>query len=301
MNRHVCTLKSYDTITQCKYCNSRHIRRDGFRQNKSGQVQIIECRDCRRKFSANIGFRYRRYDPKMISEAMHMYFSGMSVRSITALFETRGIDVDPSAIYRWIERYGQVADKKMETLHPGVGRTWRADEIYVKIGGKMNYLFASMDDDTRYWLSNDLADRKEGHDATKLFRDTMNHADKIPNSMITDGLGSYREAARETMPLTKHVREIHVQGKYRGKDNNNKMERLNGTIRDREQNFRGVKTVETALFCGMRVHYNHARKHLSLEKRTPGEAAGISIEGADKWRTMIQNGSVHIHQTGDRV
>ena len=157
-----------------------------------------------------------------------------------------------------------------------------------------------MDDTTRYWLSSDLAERKEGHDASKLFKDTINHVDKIPDTMITDGLGSYMEAAREVMPLAEHTREIHIQGRYKGKDNN-KMERLNGTIRDREQNFRGIKKKDTALFCGMRIHYNHVRKHLTLRKMTPGEAAGINIEGKDKWRTMMQNGSLHIHRTGDRV
>ena len=39
---------------------------------------------------------------------------------------------------------------------------------------------------------------------------------------------------------------------------------------------------------GLRVYYNHLRPHEALEDRTPGEAAGIIIEGKDKWKTMIQ-------------
>ena len=48
------------------------------------------------------------------------------------------------------------------------------------------------------------------------------------------------------------------------------------------------------------MNYNHARKHQAL-RRTPGEEAGLFVEGADKWRTMIQNGSRYLTQTGKRV
>ena len=34
---------------------------------------------------------------------------------------------------------------------------------------------------------------------------------------------------------------------------------------------------------------------------TPGEAAGINVEGRDKWRTMIQNGAYMLARTGGRV
>ena len=40
---------------------------------------------------------------------------------------------------------------------PRIGDWVRADEVWVKIAGKQCYLFASMDDDTRYWLASDLA------------------------------------------------------------------------------------------------------------------------------------------------
>ncbi len=33
-----------------------------------------------------------------------------------------------------------------------------------------NYLFASMDDDTRYWLANDIADSKFHHNADSLLQ-----------------------------------------------------------------------------------------------------------------------------------
>lgn len=50
----------------------------------------------------------------------------------------------------------------------------------------------------------------------------------------------------------------------------------------------------------MKVHYNHVRKHDAI-KKTPAEAAGISTEGANKWKTIIQNSSLHLIATDQRI
>lgn len=50
----------------------------------------------------------------------------------------------------------------------------------------------------------------------------------------------------------------------------------------------------------MRVHYNHVRKHDSI-KQTPAEAAGITTEGANKWKTIIRNSSLYLIAADQRV
>ena len=75
----------------------------------------------------------------------------------------------------------------------------------------------------------------------------------------------------------------------RDRDNNNKMERLNGEIRDREKVFRGLKKTDTAILDGMRVYYNYTKKHGALDGQTPAESALINVGGTNKWRTIIQN------------
>ena len=61
-------------------------------------------------------------------------------------------------------------------------------------------------------------------------------------TMITDGLPAYNDAYKKEFrtlrkPRTKHVRHI----KLKGDMNNNKMERLNGEIRQREKTMRGLE------------------------------------------------------------
>ena len=84
-------------------------------------VQLMKCNDCKKVFSANIGFRYRRHDSAVVSEAVHLYYSGMSVRAISDAFAVRGLDVDYSAIYRWVERYSKIAALYTDSLKPSVG------------------------------------------------------------------------------------------------------------------------------------------------------------------------------------
>lgn len=37
------------------------------------------------------------------------------------------------------------------------------------------------------------------------------------------------------------------------------------------------------------LYHNYFREHEGLEGKTPAEAAGIKIEGNNKWVTVIQN------------
>ena len=59
-----------------------------------------------------------------------------------------------------------------------------------------------------------------------------------------------------------------IAGK-RDSDNNNKMKRLNGEIRDREKVFRGLKKFDTPLIDGMKAYYSFTKKHGSLKGKTP--------------------------------
>lgn len=73
--------------------------------------------------------------------------------------------------------------------------------------------------------------------------------------------------------------------------NNNKMERINGEIRDREKVMRGLKSTDTPIIAGYQIFHNYLRPHEALKGKTPAEACGIKVEGDNKWITLIQNAS----------
>ena len=169
-----------------------------------------------------------------------------------------------------------------------------------------------VDDDTRYWLAGELADSKDKHDVDNIFRMTKDAAGgKNPTVLITDKLPAYQKAARKIFGnKTYHKSDAGIRSKRKGPNggstgnyhpSNNKMERLNGTIRDREKTFRGLGVSDIPVFDGMKVHYNHVRGHDALKNKTPAEAAGISTKGANKWKTIIQNSSLYLITTNQRV
>ncbi|MCJ7719613.1 transposase [Candidatus Bathyarchaeota archaeon] len=71
--------------------------------------------------------------------------------------------------------------------------------------------------------------------------------------------------------------------------NNNKMERFNGGVRDREKVMRGLKKDDTPILKGYQLFHNFVRPHEGLDGKTPSEACGIKVEGGNKWLTLIQN------------
>ena len=226
-----------------------------------------------------------------------MYFAGMSVRDIANHYEMMGIEVSHMTIYRWVSEYSKMTTNYLNGIIPRVGNWFRADEVWVKIAGKQCYLFASMDDDTRYWLASDLADNKFHHNADSLIAMTKKQAGKNPRNFITDGLPAYMKSSKKVFGKeTNHVRHIHLAGK-RDRDNNNKMERLNGEIRDREKVFRGLKKMDTGVLDGMRVYYNYTKKHAGINGMTPAQASLIEVDGKNKWKTIIQNASLHKENT----
>jgi putative transposase len=280
-------------VSNCQYCGSNNLKKDGVRKNKGGNIQKFYCRDCHKYFTINIGFEKMKHNPQAITSAMQLYFSGESLRNTMESLQLLGVQVSHQTVSNWIKKYVRLMQNYTETIVPKVGDTWRADEIYLKVRGNMKYLFSMMDDETRFWIAQEVAETKEKHDARTLFHRAKRLMGKQPKTLITDGLYAYSIANEQVFcqsdnPLehTKHIRKITLKGKVH---NNNKMERLNGEIRDREKTMRGLKRKRTPILAGYQIYHNYIRPHEALNGKTPSEACGITIEGKNKWQTLIQN------------
>ena len=280
-------------LSKCIFCNSDNLMRHGVRHNKGGDIQRFLCRNCGKVFTFNLGFEKMKHNPQAITSAMQLYFSGESLRHTQKSLELLGVQVSHKTVYFWIRKYVTLMQEYTEKIHPKVSDTWRADELWIKVKGNMKYLFALMDDEARFWIAQEVADTKETHDARNLFHLGKELMGKKPIKLITDGLGAYHDAYLKEFrtiahPRTEHVREIALKGDI----HNNKMERMNGEIRDREKTMRGLKIVNTPILKGIQIYHNYIREHETLGGATPSEACGIKVEGKNKWITLIQNASV---------
>ena len=280
-----------DDLKVCKYCDSSNIKKVGIRKTKQGNIQRFKCNECNKRFTTNFGFESMRYTDTIVTGALQMYFSGMSVRKIADHYDMLDIKVSYQTVYNWIVKYSKLISQYLKGITPRLSTWFKADEVWLNIKGKQNYLFASICDDTRFFIAKDIADTKFQHNVDHLLEMTKQVAgNKNPKHFITDRLLAYMKSSKKIFGKdTLHTRHIHLKGDKQ----NNKMERFNGSFRDREQAFRGLKKQVSSIINGYYIYYNFTRKHLALNGLTPSESAGIIIDGKNKWRILIQNSSLN--------
>jgi transposase-like protein len=281
-------------IEVCIYCKGK-IKRDGLRRNKYGDIQKFRCLECGRYFTINFGFERMKHNPQGITTAMQLYFSGESLRNTAKSLKLLGVVVSHQTVYNWIEKYTALMENYLSKITPQVSDTWATDELFLKVKGNLKYLYAMMDEQTRFWIAQEVAETKYTADVRPLFQMAKAIAGKTPKRLVSDGAANFHEAYNKefrTMKVetrTEHIRHIRLSGDY----NNNKMERMNGEIRDRERVMRGLEKKDTPILKGVQLFHNYIRPHMALDGATPAERAGILVEGSDKWLTLIQNAAKH--------
>ena len=157
----------------------------------------------------------------------------------------------------------------------------------IKVKGEWKWLWNMMDEKTRYQLVSMIAETREGENAEKTFQQSKQVTSKRPSLVVTDGLAGYKQAFRREFynhhRTTKHIADVALQSGL-----NNSIERMHGSIREREKVMRGIKSMNTPIFPGNQIYYNFVRPHSVLGGLTPAEAAGIGIDKENKWMELLR-------------
>ncbi len=275
--------------TTCPKCASKRINKWGFRYQANGiGKQRYKCLACRHKWDIrNEAFAQMRVNPKAILVSLDLYFKGISLRKIQDhLKQFEGTNVSFVSVYKWVRKYVALMEDYAKTLEPKLSGVWHADEMKVNIHGKWHWLWNIMDSDTRYILASHVAQGRgasDAQDALQIAKTNSNH-EKEPSFLITDGLGSYQVAANREFRNTVHFAGVGIRGEV----NNNRIERLHGTVRERNKVMRAIKKSDSPAIDGQRLYYNHIRPHQGLKGKTPAEAAGIQGLDTNKWESLIK-------------
>jgi transposase-like protein len=279
-------------LETCKFCGSTNIIKRGYRKRRNGKVQRFMCKDCGRRFVVNEdGFHKMKYNPRLVTLALDLYFKGVSLRKIVDhLKQFYGFEVHFTTVLRWIQKYVEIMKSYVDELKPQVSDVWQTDEMKVRCGGKWNWLWNLMDSDTRFLLAMQMSKSREVEDARKVFAEAKARAKKKPKVVVTDGLPAYIKAFKKEFftlkkPRIKHIRNVG----FKDKTNNNLIERLHGTVRERNKVLRGLKQEESTVIEGLRVYYNFIRPHMSLNGKTPAEASNIDLNlERNRWLSLIR-------------
>jgi transposase-like protein len=272
-------------VNECKFCHSTNVIKYGKQNGK----QYFQCKDCNRRFVNNMDFENMKYNPKIIALTLDLYFKGVSLRKISHhLKDFYDLNISYKSVYNWIEKYVGIMNQYVNQIQPEIGEVWHTDEMMIKVDGSWEYLWNVMDEKTRFQLASVVSTERKVHDARMVFQRAKNNCGgRKPKFIVTDGLQSYKHAVNKEFPTntgeTEHLWNVGLQHH----PNNNHVERLHGSIRQREKVMRGLKVDDTPIIEGHRLYYNFIKPHEALEGRTPSEEAGITIEGKDKWLTLM--------------
>jgi len=156
-------------IHACLFCKSEQIIKWGLRHNKCGDIQRFSCKSCSKSFTVNLGFERMKHNPQAITTAMQLYFSAESLRNVARSLRLLGTQVSHQTIYRWIAKYTELMQKYLDKITPQVSDTWATDELFLKVQANIKYLYAMMNEQTRFWIAQEVADTKYTADVTPLF------------------------------------------------------------------------------------------------------------------------------------
>lgn len=287
-------------------CPSEKVVRYGKRKCKRKEpVQRYLCKSCGKTFSGIDGFVGKHFDADVIIKALSMVAAKMSSSEARQQLKLMNVKVNTSTIHRWADCYSDVMCKYAAGLRVDAGHRLNLDEIFYKVFKQKRYLFAVMDEATRFILSYEISPLKQGFNATGLFEAAASRIFRLPRILVSDGLNDFIRPAKKVFyrnfgPRFVHIREIHLQNLF---NQNNTYERLNGEFRDRLKCARGLKSDNPAIIRLLIVYHNFFREHSSLtDNMTPAEAIGIDImpvpdsdlaPDCDKWITFIQNAALH--------
>ena len=285
-----------DDATQCPKCGSIRVIRFGSTFGK----QSFKCKDCEHRFREQALVKGSRYSPEMVSLTLDLYFSGTSLRKTARILNDHfGTNMGATSIYRWIQTLVPKISEFANSLTPELSAEWHADELFVKMkGGEtekqygqkgMAYLWNVMDRKTRFLLASRLSTHRNVNGAVGAFNAARKVAkDSQPERIYSDGLDAYPQAIEWWEGESKPELVARVGIKKRSAATNNRVERLNGTLRERVKVQRGWKSVETPIAEGQRIHYNFVKPHQALEGQTPAERAGVGLSGKNKWLALMK-------------
>jgi len=276
----------------CTHCGSENYTKYGKKNSK----QIYYCKDCKSRFVDNLYFERLKGDPKIICLTLDLYFKGVSLRKICDhLKQFYNFEIVHTTLLRWIKKYVTIMDEYTRQFKPQLGDLWNVDEMMISINGDWFYLWNVIDDATRFHLASVVSKERKTNDARKalITAKKRSHGNR-PKYIITDGLKSYNKAIDEEFHTVKrdtiHVGNVGIRGKDFNKDifDNNLVERLHGTIRERNKTQRGLKDEYSAFIRGHQVYYNFIRPHNSLFNKTPAEIANVNLNlGNKKWEKLL--------------
>ena len=218
-------------IMQCIRCESERTRKDG--QTRLGG-QRWRCNDCGRRFTSRStsAFSHHGFPDDVIALAVRWYVRyRLSYADVVEWFAERGLVVDRSTVYRWVQRFLPLFGEAARAHRRPVGKKWRVDETYVRLQGRWTYVYRAIDEDGQV-VDAYFSKRRNAEAARGFFERAVDETGVKPEKVTTDKAKCYPSALRTVLPDAEHRTSKYL---------NNGIERDHGHLKQRLYSMRGFK------------------------------------------------------------
>jgi len=225
-----------------------------------------------------ISYSGYRFPPEIIQQAIWLYVRfTLSFRDVEDLLAERGIMVSYETVRRWVNHFGPMIAANLRKRRPKPHTIWHLDEVYLKIDGRMVYLWRAVDAEGEV-LDVLVQTKRNKRAALKLMQRLLKKYGFVPDKLITDELRSHAAAASHL-----GIAKRHERGRWR----NNRAENSHQPTRRMERKMLGFKSVGSAqkFFSVHAAAYNtfNVQRHLTSARTN----RAFRASAMQTWREVV--------------
>ncbi|HVA90855.1 MAG TPA: IS6 family transposase [Chloroflexota bacterium] len=180
----------------------------------------------RRTADSASAFAGYRFPADMIALAVRWYLRyRLSYADLAELLAERGIHVDPSTIYDWVQHFSPLYQEAARSHRPAPRGKWAIDETYIKVAGVTQYVFRAIDEQGQV-IDIFVSPTRDTDAAVAFLRRAVRETGVRPHLVTTDKAAIYPPALAAVLPEAEHVAgkieqqaierdHAHLKGRYR--------------------------------------------------------------------------------------
>jgi IS6 family transposase len=158
-------------------------------------------------------FKWRHYQGEIILLCVRWYLRyALSYRDLEEMMNERGLSIDHTTIYRWVQAYAPELEKRIRPHLRPTNDSYRVDETYIKVKGAWKYLYRAVDS-TGQTIDFMLSAKRDTKAAKRFFRKMLRLPQHpSPRVINVDKNKSYPPAVEElkeerTIPSRTQLRQ----------------------------------------------------------------------------------------------
>jgi len=192
-------MQEEDLPMSCPRCSSLIVTKDGITQLGG---QRFRCSQCGRRFTrrSSSAFSGHAFPDDIIALAVRWYVRyRLSYTEVSEWLAERGVLVDQSTIYRWVQRFLPLFGEAARTHRDPIGPDWRVDETYARISGRWHYIYRAIDGHGQI-VDAYVSPTRDMVEARRFFERAIASSGTTPRRVITDKAATYPPALAAAVP-----------------------------------------------------------------------------------------------------